>query len=372
MIDYVLSHLPEMEQPQLDVIGLNRRAKNPERYRERVFRLVPIAAAVLLVILAAVINTRWPRDTIPPRALGMVAYTAGNVLQGEVDSTRMAPTSPKTAALPGDRFATGADSRASLLLLGPSEVRMDADTSLRVTSDRQITLDHGRIYLDIAKSRRWFKVFTPKGEVTVFGTRFEVKADSARTTVTVAEGEVQLTLRDAQQVFRTIGPNQSAYVEDGFDSVKWSTTDANAIMAWAEGIAAREPVRQYFMARIQPAYEITEVPAEPAYVFGGAGELLSFTISWEGTDPLVRYCDYELFVTTANNEPYFSHHIDGSVFSDPLRTDYEIENTANRRTSAQTFSAKLVPVLDSDQPVRRVDSLSVSANFLTTTRKGGF
>ena len=35
LVDHTLGHLPEMEHPVVDVVGLNLRAKHPTRWRER-------------------------------------------------------------------------------------------------------------------------------------------------------------------------------------------------------------------------------------------------------------------------------------------------------------------------------------------------
>ncbi len=370
MTDYVLSHLPEMERPQVDVAGLNQRAKAAGHFRERVFRLVPIAAAVLLVVLAAVLNTRWPKEGVPAGALGMIAFADGDVQRVDGESDSSSRVRERAGAMNGDRFVTGASGHASLMLLGPSEIRVDADSSVQVESDRRITLDRGRILLDIAKTRRWFKVLTPMGEVTVFGTRFSVEADSGRTTVVVESGEVQLSHRDNPHIFRSIKPNQKAYIEAGLETVPVTGVDASAELAWGQPLAAPQAMRDYFMARVQPAYEVTEVAAEPGYVLSGGGPLVSITISWTNTSPIVRYCDYELFVSTADNEPYFHAHIDGSVFSDPRRTEIEIENSGDRKAGSRTFWAKLVPVLNPDLDVKRVDTVSVSARFLESTNGG--
>jgi hypothetical protein len=366
LTDYVLSHLPEMERPQVDVFRLNRRAKNADVSRERLFRLVPLAAAVLLVFLAAVINTRWPEDRIPVGAMGMIAFADGDVFRGDAGTGDERQTSVRSAAMPNDRIVTGPDSFASLLLVGPSEIRMDSDTRLRVESDRRVTLESGRIVLDVAKSQRWFKVFTPMGEVTVFGTRFEVFADTGRTIVTVEEGEVQLTHRDNPQLFRSIKANQRAYVEAGLESIPLDHADAHAQLAWADSIGAPNDMMEYFATHVQPGNEVTEVQAEVVYFLEAQNlTLQSVDLSWEETSPFVRYCDYEVFVSRSNGEPYFRAHIDGSVFQDPRIHTYAIPNTGTPKTGLDAVFVKLVPVMN--PAAREVTFSSVSA----TLWKGG-
>ena len=367
LTDYVLSHLPEMERPQVDVFRLNRRAKNADVSREKVIRLVPLAAAVLLVFLAAIINTRWPEKRVPVGAMGMIAYADGDVFRSDVESGKDRQTSVRSAAMPNDRFVTGPDSFASLLLVGPSEVRMDSETRLRVESDRQVTLESGRIVLDVAKSQRWFKVYTPMGDVTVFGTRFEVLADSGRTIVTVEEGEVQLTHRDNPQLFRSIRANQRAYVEAGLDSIPLDYADAHTQLTWADAVAAPNDMVEYFAAHVQPENEVTEVQAEVVYFVEAQKNqpLQSVDLSWEETSPFVRYCDYEVFVSTSKGEPYFRAHIDGAVFQDPRIHTYEVPNTGTPKTGLDAVFVKLVPVMN--PAAREVTFTSVSGTF----RKGG-
>jgi len=129
-------------------------------------------------------------------------------------------------------------------------------------------------------------------------------------------------------------------------------------------------MRDYFAARVQPAYEVTEVAAEPVYMVSGNGPLKSITVTWENASPFVQYCDYEMFVSTANNEPYFHAHINGADFSDPRRDEIDIEVTAESRSTGQTFWVKLVPVLNTKEEVRQVESMSVSASFIEPLKGG--
>jgi hypothetical protein len=299
----------------------------------------------------------------------MVAYADGNVHR-LLENGPGARAGEKAAAIGGDRFETAPGAHASVMLLGPSEIRMDSNTAVKVVSDRRIALERGRVYFDIAASRRWFKVVTPMGEITVFGTRFSVEANSGRTTVTVEQGEVQLTHRDNPRLFRSIKPNQKAYIEAGLEDIPISGTDAKAELQWAEAIAAPQPMRDYFMERVQPAYEVTEVAAEPVYMVSGNGPLQSITVQWDNASPFVRYCDYEVFVSTSNNEPYFHAHIDGVDFSDPRRDEIDIEVITDAKASGRTFWVKLVPVLSATKDARQVESLSVSATFIELANGG--
>jgi ferric-dicitrate binding protein FerR (iron transport regulator) len=90
-------------------------------------------------------------------------------------------------------------------------------------SNREVTLQEGELYLEVAKGNKPFKVFTPAGTITVHGTEFRVNlqkgTDMLRervtrwvVTVMILTGVVQLT----NQVGDVIGTaGESLYAEEG-------------------------------------------------------------------------------------------------------------------------------------------------------------
>lgn len=346
LTDYVLSHLPEMEHTPVDVAGLNRRAKHPSLLRDRVFRLMPIAAAVLLVFLAAVINKNWPDPAIGDDSIGLVGFAEGKVSRiGGQDGDRQ-KADVRTAAVAGDRFETGADGRMMMLLVGPSEIRMAPNTRIVVESDRRLSVEKGRVNLDIAKNQRLFKVHTPSGEITVFGTRFDVTVSAERTTVVVEEGEVQLSDSSDQHLFSVLKANQRGYVQNGARRIPVARTVAADHTQWARAIEADPETRSYFEARVQSQYRIAEISGESGYIVDTNGKpLKSIVLRWARTSPFVEYCDYEVYVYDHRNEAVFSTRIDGETFSDPRLSQVEIENTGAPR-NLNAVVVKVVPVPD--------------------------
>lgn len=368
LTEYVMSHLPEMQAIPVDVQRLNRRAKHPTPWRERLFRLMPLSAAALLLVLAGVINARWPDPVVPSNAIALVAAVEGSANRIAATSGTHSRARERVWVQPGDRIETGDSDRLALLAVGPSELRLAENTSVRVDSERAITIERGRVFLDVAHSQRLFKVITPMGEVTVFGTRFEVFAEPNRTTVMVQEGEVQLSHRENTRVFRILRPDQRAFVEHGLDEVPVETVDARFELAWADSIHPDSDVREFFAERVQPARETKQVAGEGGFFLETYGKpLKALHIKWAAVSPFVRYSDYEIFVYSPDNSAVFKAKIPGSTFSDPRMSELEIPNTGDLKTGHPTVFVKLVPV--SGPETSRVEFREVNGRIGSGTEK---
>jgi transmembrane sensor len=101
---------------------------------------------------------------------------------------------PHTAQL--HLFATSTGETRPLVLDDGSRILLDTQTRLRVSftaSTRDIELLDGQAHFDVAKdTQRPFRVRTGSTEVVAVGTRFDVAALPARTTVTLIEGRVNV------------------------------------------------------------------------------------------------------------------------------------------------------------------------------------
>ncbi len=343
--EYVVSHLPEMETVSADMARLTERTKHPTPLRERAYRLVPIAAAVLLVVLAALIKARWPVASESPDTIGLVASAQGAVHRIAGDTGARSRARERVWAERGDRFETAPDAQAAVLLLGPTELRMAADTAVVIDGERKITLERGRVFLDVAHSQRLFKVTTPMGEVTVFGTRFDVTADALRTTVIVQEGEVQLSHHDNPRLFRMIKRDQRAFVEQGHGDLPVESVDARIECAWADSIEASAPVREFFAQRLQPGRETEQVSGEGGFFLQTNGKpLQTLIITWAETSPFVSYGDADVFVYAPDNTAVFRSHISGTTFGDPRMHEIELPNTGDTQSTYPTVFVKIVPL----------------------------
>lgn len=367
---YVLDHLPEMEYPEkdvarhnYDVADLNFRAKHPGLKRERAVRLLPVAAAVLLIFLAAILSDNWPAAALAPDTVGVVAYTQGNSFRIEDGATRLTKAEVGTFASLKDRYETGDNSSLMLRILGPTDLRLAANTKILLHNDRKVSVETGRVFFNVDGDKRLFKVLTPSGDITVFGTSFDLRVDSQRTTVTVLEGEVQLGSAADEGVFSIIRPGQSASVSLGqTSSIHPSSANMAFASQWAQHILADEGAEAVFSSRILPLQTPTEVAGRSGYLVDMANmPLQAIIIKWDGVSPFAKYAGYDMYVYSVHNDRYeslFQTRIDGSVFSEPNVTSYEIDNTSSTRENLSHIFVKLVPVDGTAQREVAITSLT--------------
>ena len=236
-----------------------------------------------------------------------------------------------------------------LKLLGPTEVRAAGGTRLLIHDDRKLSVEKGHVFFDVSGSKRLFKILTPTGDITVFGTSFDVRVDAQRTTVVVIEGEVQLISVTDARAFSIIRPGQMASVSlDQTSMIHPRPVDVALLTEWAGHITADEEAEVIFASQISPLQVVSEVSGQSGFYVRTFDKPLDAIIieGWEPTSSYGTYTSYEMFVYNDRNEPLFRSRIDGSSFSDPLITSHEIKNTGNRREKFKYIFVYFVPEED--------------------------
>jgi len=102
---------------------------------------------------------------------------------------------PGMTIFSGEQFDTGPSGRIAVRLASGQSVRLDNDTLLRVTSNHDLLLERGAIYIDTegtADRRNQVTVRTPFGTARDVGTQFSVRVSGESVRVTVREGIVEL------------------------------------------------------------------------------------------------------------------------------------------------------------------------------------
>jgi transmembrane sensor len=98
---------------------------------------------------------------------------------------------------PGE-FSTGVAEQRVIVLQDGSRVSLNASTRVRVrynTARRQVVLESGEAYFEVAKNAAWpFVVTAGPRQVTALGTAFLVRRDVRQVAVTLVEGRVAVTL----------------------------------------------------------------------------------------------------------------------------------------------------------------------------------
>lgn len=169
------------------------------------------------------------------------------------------PEAVQTALIQDVTTPRGA--RTHLTLPDGSRVWLNAGTTLSYSTvfgtTRQVILE-GEAFFEVEKSENPFIVSTDKGEVSVKGTSFNIKAfaDEDLFETTLVEGSVIVTGQGQGKVL--LNPGQQAVMEDGGFQVR--NVETRFFTSWREGklIFSKEPFPQ-FIKRLERWYNVTIV-----------------------------------------------------------------------------------------------------------------
>jgi len=341
----VLQHLPEMDAPPSDVQGLNWRAKHPLDFLTRAGRFVPVAAVFLLVCLGVVLHSYWPTEEPFAGAIGVVTQNTGDASRVPDEAVTQELAQVKTFVKPGERYLTGEGSMLMLALCGPTQIKMNENTRIRVESDRQISLETGQVWLDIGKDGRLFKVATPSGKITVYGTTFDVRVDNQKTTVTVEEGQVMVENHAA--AFGSLSMGEQA--EIGADDVALAKRQVDVRLAtgWSRRIEADREAHDIFTKVILPKTEPLELLGQETWsiVTMRQGQepapVKALVFEWKQSRSS-GHCAYDIYVSDEKMQSLFKARVLQTVFQNGRRT-YEMAVPGGTVQNVNVLHVQVVP-----------------------------
>jgi ferric-dicitrate binding protein FerR (iron transport regulator) len=165
--------------------------------RRRVRRNVAgwaIAASVVLALFMSVSQFRQPDPLIPGPVLATVDKRAGDVfIQSAAGETSGLPVDAQLRA--GSELSTIQDARIALAWASGESLRMDQNSRISLTSNTEISLLSGKIYIDAAGAGiqgRALVINTPSGPVSHIGTQYITTVSGDEVTVSVREGKVSI------------------------------------------------------------------------------------------------------------------------------------------------------------------------------------
>lgn len=325
----IVAHLPEIEPVRRDsdsiVDLINERTKHPVSWWGQMGRLVPVAAVAILVFVGLVLRYGLPESTqkAPVTSIGFVSYASGvatHALQGAPEAN---PAEVSQYVMRGDTFETRPGSALMLTLMGPTALKVGDNTRLRVEDSRSVTLEHGQIWLDVARDGRLFKVHTPRGEVTVFGTIFSVSHIAGETKVTVEHGKVQVTQGDD---FATVDAGQQTVAKSDGEVTAPALVNSKQEHAWARRIMPDAEIEALHNKRLQAMSRSGELPSRLVYkvdpIDGQA--VTAIRLYWQPDQYLTEHCSYDLYVYGDAKEAILHRRVEGSQFADPGVSSLEI------------------------------------------------
>lgn len=353
---YVIEHLPEMvdsaqlhidhTQGQRDLAEVNQRAKHPRPWREYSLRAVPIAAMFVLVFLGYTLMENWPDAPIPGQAVGSITYADGMAFQFNSDSDDQFSAELKTIAVPGDRFETESDGQLMLTLIGPTHVKLASDTRVRIHSNRRISVEKGRVFLDVSKGDRMFRVITPESNVTVFGTTFNVDVLNGQTTVAVRDGEVQV---ESGEIFTQITPGEQVSVRPGIGQLVPETVAIDQIATWADQIVPDIDALQFFTARLAPMQPNLTVQGKNVWFIQPDGKPISYIeLEWKPVRKGIEPREYQVYVFRLLDDTLL---FKGQITAQDMKEGQSIQlyNRTNPDARSEIAYVRVVPNYETGQ-----------------------
>ncbi len=349
----VITHLPVMAVTPRDsdsVVDLiNQRAKNPRTLWGVVGRLMPVAAAAILVFVALILNYSYSstdaNELATATSVGMITQATGIAEHAPGNGPEVKTAELQSYVMRGDRFETRIGSGIMIALTGPTSLKIGDASRVLINDQRNITLEHGQIWLDVGRDGKLFKVHTPRGDVTVFGTCFSVSYVNEETTVTVERGEVQVEKGNA---FRALEGGEQARVLANGSLTEPAVVDAKAQNSWARRIMPDPLSENAFAKRLQVKAPSGELPARLVYMVNTYGkEVSSLRLYWQpqrtGGQVDANYCAYDIYVSSeASGDPIMHKKIDGNQFAGAVGFSLDVP-LDSPVTDATSLEIRLVP-----------------------------
>lgn len=343
----VLDHLPELDRARrVDMLETNRRLKHPDTLGDRLRRLVPLAAAVLLVILGAVIRDNWPAPQPSADAVGVVTAGEGHSIrvsevEGEWDRAKV-----ESFVTKGARYQTGDNGRLVLALAGRTEIRLNRGTTVTVHDGRKVTVEGGQAYFDVGATSELFRVFTPNGELTVYGTVFDVRVTAETSRVVLAEGSVAVRHGEFPGLQAVLKANQQIEMVRGVNSMSARSCNAAKLMAWADDLVHEQAAYDLFARRIESRQTVQKIPMGSDYLMSepvNGRHLKGVQVSWVHDPHAWNYCGFDILVFDDKDELIFSGSIDPQAFIDSRNNTIELSNDRGYTPDTRIIRAEVKP-----------------------------
>ncbi|HOE64888.1 MAG TPA: FecR domain-containing protein [Candidatus Hydrogenedentes bacterium] len=324
----VMENLPEMDRRTVDLAGVNWRAKHPVFWSSQLARLMPVAVMIILALAVVVLQEKWPHPTSTAAVVGVVSHASGSALQYDEDAQARGPARVGAFVSAGCYFETPAGATLMASLMGPSYMKMNEGTRLRVESERRVKVEEGEAWFNVGCDGRLFRVATPNGNITVFGTSFAVKVLPEQTIVTVQSGQVKV--ENETSVFRVLKAGQQARSRAG-EPVSVPVAYAGNDLAWIDGIHAEARAEHLFYDSLMPRRAKTaELSAKELYWVdtsqGGRSWVVgAVRLTWDAESAEQQLISgYTVYVYDEKGNPLQKDYIPASVFAQKDTTSYEI------------------------------------------------
>jgi ferric-dicitrate binding protein FerR (iron transport regulator) len=342
----VMAHLPEIDatgdyKRQEIARETTWRTKHPRSRTSLFLTVMSAMAPVVLAFLGFAIFQAWPGAEHPLPVVGMITSVDGTARVHDAAGFASHDASLLTAIHPGDAIETHAESGLALALAGPTLIKTPASSRVKVIGPRTIQLEKGRAWLNVAKNAERFRVRTAMGDITVFGTTFDVEVQPGHVVVTLQEGEV--TVENGSD-FTVLYPGQQARMNGGEVAIEKVEVDADSILAWAGGIHPDPTAYAQFLASVRQLDE-NVLRAEQVWWVDtrSKSSVSAMAFSWETSAPLIGPMSYDVLVYNENMQPLFSRRLEGALLANATARQVELQLPDGAELGATTTFVRLVP-----------------------------
>jgi tetratricopeptide (TPR) repeat protein len=217
----------------------------------------PRGCAFLLLIILGYTSAAQAQTLLPPCAesVGKLASMQGTVAIQRTGSPDWHPASPDLPLCENDTIRVGRYSRAAVSLINDGILRLEQNTTLRLTDVAEKAEDASVLDLIVgiiqsfSQQPHKFAVNTPYLNGSIEGTEFVMRSDSGESTLIVLEGKV---LARNEKGELAVGPGESASAESGKaptltvlvkprDAVHWALYYPPVLAAYGEAPAPQLP-----------------------------------------------------------------------------------------------------------------------------------
>lgn len=322
MTPLVLAHLPEHEVNPDVAHTMTYRAKHPSPFSATVRRVLPVLAALVIVVSLGVLLLR-AQPAAESTAIGLVVGQEGQASNVGPHDTVASPVKPRDLLTPLDRVQTHSDSRMVIMLSDYSQLKLDTATRVRVTAPREISLEEGQVCLNVARDGRnsRFRVDTPGGAITVLGTTFNVRVkEPNRVVVTVIDGEVQV---ENDTTFAQIGEGQQVELALGMRQITPATIEnPKEAVAWASLVQPDPAVENVFKSTLA---DPSAIPASQVFVVeNNEKPLRALEFHWPRAGQYADYCGYHVYLSDDRMNPLGKYYLPPESFTKNGNAQHEI------------------------------------------------
>jgi len=350
----VMAHLPDIP-PAVSVNESLRQQAYNERTRIRrwfltAVRLVPVVMPVILLIMAGLLWLAWPTYKVDDaNTLGMVMHSDGSTAKTYTMRGKERHVSAQDVINPGDTFDTGDASRLLLGLTGPSHITIFENSVVEVREPREIILEKGRVFFDVFREARQFRVNTPDGRITVFGTSFQVDIQNAGTEVTVASGEVMV---ENEKAFLRLHRNTQALFNSTRQPTIRQNIDATPYVQEARSVRPDTAAENRFLMQLATdTANVQTNSSEQVFVVETEGRSVdALLLKWTPDPYAGGHTGYCVYVSDSSMTPLFKAKIAPKTFGDKQVSEIRIEMPADMRNyKADALHIAIMPETNNGQ-----------------------